>query len=108
MIDNTNTRTIEKIKSIIISVIQNYENEDLNKINFSKYISEKLTKDYNYHNKLFSKSEGMTVEHFIIMQKIEKVKEYLKYNELTLGEIAYKIGYSSVQHLSKQFKKIQN
>jgi YesN/AraC family two-component response regulator len=102
---NTNARTIEKIKNIIISAIQTYEDEDLSNINFSNHISKKINKDYNYLSTLFSKSEGITIEHFIIMQKIEKVKEYLKYNELTLSEIAYKLGYSSVQHLSKQFKK---
>lgn len=105
LIDNTNARTIEKIKSIIISAIHNYEDEDLSKINFSAHISEKINKDYNHLSKLFSRSEGITIEHYLIMQKIEKVKEYLKYNELTLSEIAYKLGYSSVQHLSKQFKK---
>lgn len=105
LIDDTLARTVERIKSVIISVIQEYEEEDLSKINFSAYIASKIDKDYNYLSSLFSKTEGITIEHFIILQKLEKVKEYLKYNELTLSEIAYKLGYSSVQHLSRQFKK---
>ncbi len=105
LIDTYKSKIIERIKTIIISVIQEYEEEDLTKINFPAYLSGKLHKDYNYLSSLFSKTEGITIEHFIILQKIEKVKEYLKYNELTLSEIAYKLGYSSVQHLSRQFKK---
>lgn len=105
LIDDRNSKLIEQIKNIIISVIQNYEDEDLNKINFPKHISQKVKKDYISLSSLFSKNEGITIEHYIILQKIEKVKEYLKYNELTLSEIAYKLGYSSVQHLSRQFKK---
>jgi AraC family transcriptional regulator len=105
LIDDGIAINIEQIKNIVITVIQKYEDEDLTGINFSSYISSKLNKDYNYLSSLFSKTEGLTIEHFIILQKIEKVKEYLKYNELTLSEIAYKLGYSSVQHLSRQFKK---
>ena len=105
LIDDNKSKIIEQIKTEIISVIQEYENEDLTKINFPKYLSDKIYKDYNYLSSVFSKTEGITIEHFIILQKIEKVKEYLKYNELTLSEIAYKLGYSSVQHLSRQFKK---
>lgn len=105
LIDDRHSKIIEKIKNVIISVIQNYEGEDINKINFPKYISTKLNKEYNQLSSMFSKNEGLTIEHYIILQKIEKVKEYLKYNELTLSEIAFKLGYSSVQHLSKQFKK---
>ncbi|MEE9432014.1 MAG: AraC family transcriptional regulator [Melioribacteraceae bacterium] len=102
--DNTSI-IIEQIKNEIISVIQEYENEDLTKINFPKYLSKKIDKDYTSLSTLFSKTEGITIEHFIILQKIEKVKEYLKYDELTLSEISYRLGYSSVQHLSRQFKK---
>ena len=104
-IDDKSSKIIEKIKNEIISVIQEYEGEDITKINFPNYLSVKLNKDYHFLSTLFSKTEGITIEHYIILQKIEKVKEYLKYNELTLSEIAYKLGYSSVQHLSKQFKK---
>ncbi len=105
LIDNSKSKIIEKVKTEIISAIQQYEDEDLTKLNFTQYLSDKINKDYNYISSLFSKTEGITIEHFIILQKIEKVKEYLKYNELTLSEIAYKLGYSSVQHLSRQFKK---
>jgi len=105
LINDNTAIIIEQIKNEIISVIQEYEDEDLTNINFPIYLSKKLNKDYNSLSSLFSKTEGITIEHFIILQKIEKVKEYLKYNELTLSEIAYKLGYSSVQHLSRQFKK---
>ncbi len=105
LIDDGTTKIIEKIKNIIISVIQEYTEEDLTKINFPKHISAKINKDYSSLSSLFSKNEGITIEHYIILQKIEKVKEYLKYDELTLSEISYKLGYSSVQHLSRQFKK---
>ena len=105
LLDDNTTRTIEKIKNVIISVIQEYEDENLIKINFPSHLSSALNKDYSSLSSLFSKNEGITIEHFIILQKIEKVKEYLKYNELTLSEISYKLGYSSVQHLSRQFKK---
>lgn len=105
LIDDKISRIIEKIKNEVISVIQEYEGEDITKINFPNYISSKLNKDYNYLSSIFSKTEGITIEHFIILQKVEKVKELLKYDELTLSEIAYRLGYSSVQHLSRQFKK---
>jgi len=105
LINDSSAIIIEQIKNEIISVIQEYEDEDLANINFPSYLSKKKNKDYNSLSSLFSRTEGITIEHFIILQKIEKVKEYLKYNELTLSEIAYKLGYSSVQHLSRQFKK---
>lgn len=105
LIDDKNSRLIEKIKNEIISVIQEYSGEDIAQINFSEHIAEKINKDYNYISSIFSKTEGITIEHYIILQKIEKVKELLKYDELTLSEIAYRLGYSSVQHLSRQFKK---
>ncbi len=105
LIDDNTTRIIEKIKKTIISVIQEYEDENLTKINFPSLIASEINKEYSSLSSLFSKNEGITIEHYIILQKIEKVKEYLKYDELTLSEIAYKLGYSSVQHLSRQFKK---
>lgn len=106
LIDDKTSKLIEKIKNIIISAIQKYEDEDLEKINFPSRISTSLNKEYSTLSSIFSKNEGVTIEHYIILQKIEKVKEYLKYNELTLSEISYKLGYSSVQHLSRQFKNI--
>jgi AraC-like DNA-binding protein len=105
LIDDKNSRAIDKIKNIIISLIQNYEGEEITEVNFSKVIANQLNKDYNYLSSLFSKTEGITLEHYIILQKVEKVKELLKYDELTLSEISYRLGYSSVQHLSRQFKK---
>ncbi|GBD86536.1 DNA-binding transcriptional regulator AraC [bacterium BMS3Abin03] len=106
LIEDNKAKIIEKIKKEIISAIQQYEKVNLEEINFSSYLSDKLNKDYPYLSYLFSKTEGITIEHFVIMQKIEKAKEFLKYGELTLSEIAYWLGYSSVQHLSRQFKNI--
>ena len=82
-----------------------YNNNDL-KVNLSDYISDKLHHDYNYISNLFSEIEGTTIEKYFIAQKIERVKELLVYDELTLNEIAFKLNYSSVAHLSSQFKKV--
>ncbi len=98
------SQLIEKIKSIIIELIH-YSDDEL-KINFSQYLSEKLNYDYTYISNLFSEVHGTTIEQFIIRHKIERVKELLVYNELNLSEIAWKLHYSSVQHLSNQFKKV--
>ncbi len=106
LIEDSKAKTIELIKKEIISAIQQYEKIDLEKINFSKFLSDSTSKDYHYLSSLFSKTEGITIEHYIILQKIEKTKEFIKYNELTLSEISYKLGYSSVQHLSRQFKNV--
>ncbi len=106
LIEDSKTKIIETIKNEIISSIQQYKNIDLESVNFSKVLSSKTEKDYHYLSSLFSKVEGITIEHYIISQKIEKVKELLKYDELTLSEISYSLGYSSVQHLSRQFKNI--
>ena len=95
---------IERIKNVIIEMIH-YSDEAL-KVNFSDFISEKLNHDYTYLANLFSEVEGTTIEHFIIKHKIERVKELLMYDELTLTEISYRLHYSSVAHLSNQFKKI--
>lgn len=80
--------------------------DELPKVKNSQYISEKLQLDYTYLSNIFSETTGLTIEHFIINHKIEKVKELLLYDELNLTEIAYKLNYSSVSHLSTQFKKI--
>jgi AraC-like DNA-binding protein len=98
------SQTIEKIKNIIIELIH-YSEEDL-KINFSDFLSEKLKLDYTYLANLFAEVTGTTIQQFIIKHKIERVKELLVYDELTLSEIAWKLNYSSVQHLSNQFKKV--
>lgn len=95
---------IEKIKNIVIEIIH-YSEEPLT-INFSNYLSSKLHYDYNYLSNLFSEVKGITLEHYIIAHKIERVKELLVYEQLTLTEIANDMGYSSVAHLSKQFKKV--
>src|SRR5690606_32543536 len=105
LLDSDNSRLIERIKSSIISKIHHSESVDV-KVNWSILLAEELNQDYHSLSSLFSSVEGVTLEHYIIRQKIERVKELLFYNELTLSEISYKLGYSSVQHLSTQFKKI--
>lgn len=104
LIDNKKSRLIEKVKSLIVELVQN-ENSEL-KINLSDYLSEKTEQDYKYISHLFSEVEGITIEKYYIAQKIEKVKELLVYDEFTLSEIAWKLNYSSVAHLSNQFKKV--
>lgn len=106
LIEDESKRLIEQIKKEVISVIYEYEYEDLEKLNWREHLSEKIQKDYHYLSNLFSKTESITIEHYIILQKIERAKELLKYGELTLSEIAFKLGYSSVQHLSRQFKEV--
>ena len=106
LIDDKQAKIIEKVKVIVIELIQNQSEDKLTGIHFSDYISEKLDKSYQYISTLFSSHEGVTLETYIINQKIEKVKELLIYNELSLTEISYRLDYSSVQHLSSQFKKI--
>jgi AraC-like DNA-binding protein len=95
---------IEKIKTIIIEMIHYSEEPPL--LNFSSFLSEKLNYDYNYLSNLFSEVKGTTIEHYIIAHKIERAKELLIYNELTLTAIAEKLHYSNVSHLSNQFKKV--
>jgi AraC-like DNA-binding protein len=104
LMDDKRAILIEKIQNVIIEMIH-YEDE-LPKVNFSDYLSEKLNYDYTYLANLFSETKGITVEHFIILHKIERVKELIIYDELTLSEIAWKLHYSSVAHLSNQFKKV--
>lgn len=95
---------IERIKNAIVELI--HQTSDLPKINFSEYISDKLKHDYTYLANLFSEVTGETIEHYIIAHKIEQVKELLVYGELNLTEISYRLNYSSVAHLSNQFKKV--
>lgn len=104
LIDDKKSKVIEKIKTTIINRIH-YMN-DKPKINFSEVIVDKLNRDYTYLTNLFSEIEGITIEQFVILQKIEKVKELLVYDEMSLSEIADELGYSSVAHLSNQFKKV--
>jgi AraC family transcriptional regulator len=103
LLDDTRKQQIEKIKSIIIEHIQNSIDK---KFPFAEILSKTLHKEYSQLSKLFSETEGVTIEHFVIIQKIEKAKELLAYNEMNLNEIAFKLGYSSVAHLSTQFKKV--
>ena len=103
LIDNKNSRLIEKIKSEI-SIMLN--NADGVKIKNSEYLSGKLNYDYTYMANLFSETTNTTIEQYIISQKIELVKEMLLYNELNLTEISYKLNYCNVAHLSQQFKKV--
>lgn len=103
LINDKKSRLIEGIKSHVISLVQR---DNLEKIKLSVSVGEALHHDYNYLSNLFSSVESITVEHFFILQKIEKTKELLVYDELTLTEIAYQLGYSSVAHLSRQFSKI--
>ena len=104
LIDEPRSKLIEKVKQLIRSLIQNDEIDE--KLVLSKIITRNLHHDYSYISNLFSSVEGQTIERYYIAQKIEKAKELLAYNELTLSEIAWKLGYSSVQHLSNQFKKV--
>lgn len=106
LIEDKRAKTIEKLKNYIITIIHHSE-EDLElDANYSELISKELEMDYTYLTSLFSSMEGITIEHYIILQKIEKAKELLKYGEFTLSEIAWRLGYSSVAHLSSQFKKV--
>lgn len=95
---------IEKIKIVITEMI--HYSDELPLVNYSEYISEKLQYDYTYLSNLFSEVKGITIQQFIIIHKIEKAKELILYDELNLTEISYKLHYSSVAHLSNQFKKI--
>jgi YesN/AraC family two-component response regulator len=104
-IDDRKARLIEAIKNKIIKMIHHSEKVDL-KFNWSDVLAEEMHYEYNYLSNLFSSVEGVTLEQYIIRQKIEKVKELLFYDELSLSEIGDKLGYSSVAHLSGQFKKI--
>ncbi len=104
LIDDKKSRIIEKIKNIIINQIHHREDEI--KTNLSVVLSKELHHDYNYLSNLFSEVEGTTIEKYFIAQKIEKVKELLVYDELSLSEIAFRLNYSSVAYLSNQFKKV--
>lgn len=104
MIHNNKSRLIERIKSSIIELVS--ENNEFNKLNISVYLNGKLDHDYSYLSNLFSSVEGITIEQYLINHKIEKIKELIVYDELSLTEISQLLGYSSLSHLSNQFKKI--
>ena len=104
LMDDHRAILVEKIKNIIVEMV--HYTEELPKVNISNYLSEKLNQPYSHLANLFSEVKGTTIEHFIIIHKIERVKELIIYDELSLTEIAYKLHYSSVAHLSTQFKKV--
>lgn len=106
LIDDKKVKLIEDIKTQIINLVHHSSPGSAPHRNNSEYIARKVGYDYHYLSSLFSSIENITIEKYIILQKIERVKELLVYNELTLSEIAYQTGYSSVQHLSSQFKKV--
>ena len=103
LMDDKEALLIEKIKKAVTEMIYS---DDLPKISFSLYLSQQLNQNYTYLSNLFSKIEATTLEHFILLQKIERIKKIILYDELNLTEIAWKLNYSSVAHLSTQFKKI--
>ncbi|MEN2284387.1 helix-turn-helix domain-containing protein [Algoriphagus sp. SE2] len=104
LLDDKKSILIEKIKNVIIEMV--HYSDELPKVNYSDYLSKKLGYDYTYLANIFSEVKGITIQQFIILHKIERVKELLIYDELNLTEIAHKMHYSSVAHLSNQFKKI--
>lgn len=104
LMDDKRAVLIEKIKNIIIEMV--HHTDEIIKTNFSDFLSEKLNHDYTYLANLFSEVQGTTIEKFIILHKIERIKELIIYDELNITEIAWKMNYSSVSHLSNQFKKV--
>jgi AraC family transcriptional regulator len=105
LIDDRKGQLINRIKTLIIGYIH-LDKEKPAHMNLSQYLSREIGHDYSYLSNLFSSVEGITIEKYMIRQKVEKVKELLVYDELSLSEISYRLGYSSVQHLSQQFKKV--
>lgn len=103
LMDDKRAVLIEKIKNVIIEMV--HHTEEAMKVNFSDYLSKKLDHDYTYMANLFSEVQGSTIEHFIISHKIERIKELIIYGELNITEISQLMNYSSVAHLSNQFKK---
>ncbi|MES2794562.1 MAG: helix-turn-helix domain-containing protein, partial [Bacteroidota bacterium] len=104
LMDDKKAMLIEKIKNVIIEMV--HHAEEMPKINFSHFLVEKLNYDYTYLANLFSEVQGTTIEQFIISHKVERIKELIIYDELNITEIAFKMNYSSVAHLSSQFKKV--
>ncbi len=104
LMEDKKAMIIEKIKNVVVEMV--HYSDELPKTKFSVFLSEKLGYDYTYLSNLFSETEGTTIEQFILLHKIERVKELIIYDELNLTEIAWKLHYSSVAHLSHQFKKI--
>lgn len=103
-IDDRKSRIIEKIKNIVVELV--HYSPEQSKIKLSEYLSKQLNYDYSHLSNLFSEVEGTTIEQYVILQKIERIKELLVYDELSLSQIAFQMGYSSVAYLSNQFKKV--
>ena len=103
LMDDKKAMLIEKIKNVIVEMV--HHTDEVIKVNLSDFLSEKLNHDYTYLANLFSEVQGTTIEQFLIAHKIERIKELIIYGELNITEIAYKMNYSSVAHLSNQFKK---
>lgn len=106
LIDSHTAAVIEKVKQLVIKQARNEGDKKETKLNLSKFLSEKLNYEYTHLSSMFSAIEGRTIEQYFIEQRIEKAKELLVYQQMTLSEIAYELNYSSVAHLSTQFKKI--
>jgi AraC-like DNA-binding protein len=104
VIENKKDILVERIKNVIVEMI--HYSEELPKTNYSDFLAEKLDYDYTYLSNVFSEEKGITIQQFIILNKVEKVKELLLYGELNLTEISYRLHYSSISHLSNQFKKV--
>ena len=104
LLDDQKTQLIEQVKNLLIQKVQEGDIEE--HFSLHKYLTQKIFKDYSSISKLFSEVEGITIEQFFILQKIEKIKEWLTYNEESLSQVALRLGYSSSQHLSSQFKKL--
>jgi len=104
LMDDKRAVLIEKIKNVIIEMV--HYSDEMIKVNFSDFLSKKLNHDYTYLANLFSEVQGTTIEHYIISHKVERIKELIIYDELNITEIAWKLNYSSVAHLSNQFKKV--
>ena len=104
LMDDKRAVLIEKIKNVIIEMV--HHSDEVIKVNFSNFLAEKLNHDYTYLANLFSEVQGTTIEQFLISHKIERIKELIIYGELNITEIAWKMNYSSVAHLSNQFKKV--
>jgi YesN/AraC family two-component response regulator len=104
LMEDRKSMLIEKIKTVVIEMV--HHSDEIIRVNFSNYLSKKMNHDYTYLSNLFSEAQGTTIEHFIISHKIERIKELIIYGEHNITEIAWKMGYSSVAHLSSQFKKV--
>lgn len=106
LLDDQRQALVEQLRTLLIEEIQHLKGNKPESQNFSDYLSQKTGYDYSYLSHLFSIETGSTIEHYLIAQRIEKIKEWLSYNELSISEMAWKLGYSSSSHLSNQFKKV--